>query len=212
MPERVATPIDTGRSACAEDASRVEIAESSMEEKYRASKAISPHWTSRRNSFFHLWHKIFYRRSSPGIPEERESSVRAVFPPLSRYSGRGLGGEGFLLPSPGTPGEGSGREGSTSPHRVRGATCPHPQPLSRSTGRGGQNRPRPAAPSSFTLPSTLHRSPSNLRLVNGGATAFQILFFSSCMFNARPRISLVSTSKLAGVPASSVFSPLTIDS
>jgi hypothetical protein len=37
-------------------------------------------------------------------------------------------------------------------------------------------------------------------------------FFSNCMFNARPRISLVSTSKLAGVPASNVFSPLTIDS
>jgi hypothetical protein len=37
-------------------------------------------------------------------------------------------------------------------------------------------------------------------------------FFSSCMFRAKPRISLVSTSKLAGVPASSVFSPLTIDS
>jgi len=34
--------------------------------------------------------------------------------------------------------------------------------------------------------------------------------FSSCMFNASPRISLVSTSKLAGVPASSVFSPLTM--
>ena len=40
----------------------------------------------------------------------------------------------------------------------------------------------------------------------------QIRFFSSCMFRPRPRISLVSTSKLAGVPASSVFSPLTIDS
>ncbi len=40
----------------------------------------------------------------------------------------------------------------------------------------------------------------------------QLRFFSSCMFSARPRISLVSTSKLAGVPASSVFSPLTIDS
>ncbi len=36
--------------------------------------------------------------------------------------------------------------------------------------------------------------------------------FSSCMLRASPRISLVSTSKLAGVPASSVFSPLTIDS
>ena len=40
----------------------------------------------------------------------------------------------------------------------------------------------------------------------------QIRRFSSCMFSARPRISLVNTSKLAGVPASSVFSPLTIDS
>ena len=36
--------------------------------------------------------------------------------------------------------------------------------------------------------------------------------FSSCMFSPRPRISFVSTSKLAGVPASRVFSPLTIDS
>jgi len=36
--------------------------------------------------------------------------------------------------------------------------------------------------------------------------------FSNCMFRPRPRISFVSTSKLAGVPASSVFSPLTIDS
>ena len=34
--------------------------------------------------------------------------------------------------------------------------------------------------------------------------------FSSCMLRARPRISLVSTSKLAGVPASSVFSPFTM--
>ena len=37
-------------------------------------------------------------------------------------------------------------------------------------------------------------------------------FFSNCMLSASPRISLVSTSKLAGVPASSVFSPFTIDS
>ena len=35
-------------------------------------------------------------------------------------------------------------------------------------------------------------------------------FFSSCMFSPRPRISLVRTSKLAGVPASRVFSPLTM--
>ena len=35
---------------------------------------------------------------------------------------------------------------------------------------------------------------------------------ANCMFNANPRISLVSTSKLAGVPASNVFSPFTIDS
>src|SRR5262249_42469590 len=37
-------------------------------------------------------------------------------------------------------------------------------------------------------------------------------FFSNCMFSARPRISFVKTSKLAGVPASREFSPLTIDS
>ena len=36
--------------------------------------------------------------------------------------------------------------------------------------------------------------------------------FSNCMLRPRPRISLVKTSKLAGVPASRVFSPLTIDS
>ena len=35
-------------------------------------------------------------------------------------------------------------------------------------------------------------------------------FFSSCMFRPRPRISLVKTSKLVGVPASRVFSPLTM--
>ena len=44
----------------------------------------------------------------------------------------------------------------------------------------------------------------------GCRNARQIRFFSSCMFSPRPRISLVSTSKLAGVPASSVFSPLTM--
>jgi hypothetical protein len=38
----------------------------------------------------------------------------------------------------------------------------------------------------------------------------QIRFFSSCMLSPRPRISLVNTSKLAGVPASRVFSPLTM--
>ena len=38
----------------------------------------------------------------------------------------------------------------------------------------------------------------------------QTRFFSSCMFSPRPRISLVRTSKLAGVPASRVFSPLTM--
>ena len=37
-------------------------------------------------------------------------------------------------------------------------------------------------------------------------------FFSSWMFRPRPRISLQSTSKLTGVPASSVFWPFTIDS
>ena len=43
-----------------------------------------------------------------------------------------------------------------------------------------------------------------------GTNSAQIRFFSSCMFSPRPRISLVSTSKLAGVPASRVFSPLTM--
>ena len=38
----------------------------------------------------------------------------------------------------------------------------------------------------------------------------QTRFFSSCMLSPSPRISLVKTSKLAGVPASSVFSPLTM--
>jgi hypothetical protein len=38
----------------------------------------------------------------------------------------------------------------------------------------------------------------------------QIRFFSSCMLSPSPRISLVRTSKLAGVPASRVFSPLTM--
>ncbi len=37
-------------------------------------------------------------------------------------------------------------------------------------------------------------------------------FLISCIFSPRPRISLVRTSKLAGVPASRVFSPLTMDS
>ena len=45
-----------------------------------------------------------------------------------------------------------------------------------------------------------------------GTPTRQMRRFSNCMFSPRPRISLVSTSKLAGVPASSVFSPLTIDS
>ena len=40
--------------------------------------------------------------------------------------------------------------------------------------------------------------------------AAQTRFFSSCMLSPSPRISLVNTSKLAGVPASSVFSPFTM--
>ncbi len=44
------------------------------------------------------------------------------------------------------------------------------------------------------------------RAEGGGQTRF----FSSCMLSPRPRISFVSTSKLAGVPASRVFSPLTM--
>ena len=53
------------------------------------------------------------------------------------------------------------------------------------------------------------RSPTH-RSARPGPDRDQIRFFSSCMFSPRPRISLVRTSKLAGVPASSVFSPLTM--
>ncbi len=76
-----------------------------------------------------------------------------------------------------------------------------------------------------SFPPVLHRAPliahprvSSFGLPRGsfipGPSSFllQIRPFSSCIFSARPRISFVSTSKLAGVPASSVFSPLTIDS
>ena len=90
---------------------------------------------------------------------------------LSRYSGvggegillpapgTGLGVRAVLLPSPGTPGEGLGvraiflpfNTGSNmaSPSTLypeRGATCPHPQPLSRSTGRGEQDALNPGVP------------------------------------------------------------------
>jgi hypothetical protein len=52
---------------------------------------------------------------------------------------------------------------------------------------------------------------STLSLYKRGHAGFsQTRFFSSCMLRPRPRISLVKTSKLAGVPASSVFSPLTM--
>ena len=65
------------------------------------------------------------------------------------------------------------------------------------SGAAGPQGPR-------SRPRGRHASPClNLR---------QIRFFSNCMFKPSPRISFVSTSKLAGVPASSVFSPLTIDS
>src|SRR3954454_9396466 len=53
---------------------------------------------------------------------------------------------------------------------------------------------------------------SNLAIHEFSGQRRQIRFFSSCMLRPRPRISLVRTSKLAGVPASRVFSPLTIDS
>ena len=60
--------------------------------------------------------------------------------------GRGVGGEGFLLPSPGTPGEGSGvgAEGQATTMIIENPSHgPHPQPLSRSTGRGEQDGPHP---------------------------------------------------------------------
>ncbi len=53
---------------------------------------------------------------------------------------------------------------------------------------------------------------SHSQSIKPSMTDRHMRFFSSCIFNASPRISLVNTSKLAGVPASSVFSPLTIDS
>ena len=54
-------------------------------------------------------------------------------------------------PSPGTPGEGSNMPSPPAAlpeYRERGATCPHPQPLSRSTGRGEQHAltPKPSPP------------------------------------------------------------------
>ena len=66
-------------------------------------------------------------------------------PERPSYSPLPSGGEGFLLPSPGTPGEGLGvRAYYASPSRgeeyqERGEKSPHPQPLSRSTGRGEEN-------------------------------------------------------------------------
>ena len=62
--------------------------------------------------------------------------------PLSRYSGRGVGGEGMLLPSPGTPGEGSGVRACCLPSPgtpgegsgVR--ACCSPLPVLRERGRG----------------------------------------------------------------------------
>ena len=59
-------------------------------------------------------------------------------------------------------------------------------------------------------PSPTRGAPS--LALTGDKAADQMRRFSSCMFNPKPRISFVKTSKLAGVPASSVFSPFTIDS
>lgn len=62
-------------------------------------------------------------------------------------------------------------------------------------------------PSPLSAICNLHFSICSLQF-----NSYSAARFSSCMFSPRPRISLVSTSKLAGVPACSVFSPLTIDS
>lgn len=72
----------------------------------------------------------------------------------------------------------------------------------RSRDGAGNVRAAPTAPRLQAV-DTL----TSLWLVPG-----QIRRFSNCIFNAKPRISLVKTSKLAGVPASRVFSPFTIDS
>ena len=51
-----------------------------------------------------------------------------------------------------------------------------------------------------------------VQIVQDRSPSHHTAAFSNWMFKHNPRISLQSTSKLAGVPASSVFSPLTIDS
>ena len=106
----------------------------------------------------------------------------------SRHSGRrgtrllpspGTPGEGVggsrLLPSPGTPGEGSGvrARGIAAGRLSRPCTkSPHPRPLSRSTGRGG-NSPAPlAAYSGYSGRSGIRLLPSpgysaSRRLGNG---------------------------------------------
>ena len=69
--------------------------------------------------------------------------MRAVLLPSPGTPGEGLGVRAVLLPSPGTPGEGLGvrargrsRQPQVPEYRERGVARPHPQPLSRSTGRG----------------------------------------------------------------------------
>ena len=72
---------------------------------------------------------------------------------------------------------------------------------------------RPGNPGQNTIGSNRPRSPNS---GTGGPRPAdrvgQILRFSNRMLSPSPRISLVKTSKLAGVPASKEFSPLTIDS
>ncbi len=86
---------------------------------------------------------------SPGTPGEG-LGVRAegFLLPSPGTPGEGLGvrAEGFLLPSPGTPGERSGvrAEGQATTMIIENPSHgPHPQPLSRSTGRGEQDGPHP---------------------------------------------------------------------
>ncbi len=129
-------------------------------------------WKQRGNSSWGLGRKRCWRcRTDAGTSPLSRYSGRGVggegsIPPLSRYSGRGVGGEGMLLPS-GYSGRGVGGEGrrtgslacpegladrqgclsyegSNMPspptplpeYRERGATRPHPRPLSRSPGEG----------------------------------------------------------------------------
>ena len=100
--------------------------------------------------------------------------------------------------------------GSTSPSRSPDS-CSSWHVTRRTSMSSQAANPSPTRRMARIGPTSRSHVDHRVRSDHAAALA-QIRFFSSCMFSPRPRISLVSTSKLAGVPASSVFSPLTIDS